>query len=74
MAFEIIRKLKREKLIMVAVIVFLLGAILFTNVYYNNKIQRLKDYHKEQTGLVLECYADIPKSPIVKDRKDKKKW
>ena len=71
MAFEIISKLKRERLIMVAVIVLLLFSLLFTNVYYNNKIQRIQDCRDE---VCLENYAEVPTSPIVKDRKDKKKW
>ena len=74
MAFEIISRLKRERLIMVAVIILLLFTLLFTNVYYNNKIQRIQDLHKEHGCLMSENFADVPTSPIVKDRKEKKKW
>lgn len=71
MAFEIISKLKRERLIMVAVIILLFFFAFFTNVYYNNKIQQIQDCRDK---VCSENYAEVPTSPIVKGRKDKKKW
>ena len=75
MAMEIIRKLQREKKVMVAVIVFLLFTLMATHVYYKHKIYTICETTKNISinNGNYDIASDIPqKLTEGKNRKNKR--